>query len=95
MKISVKFSESLSTFPIKFSPTERKINADFGIVQTITEYVGGDPYAGSYEVTPKVDGQTLSTKGRVMTDDVTVHPIPFFNVSNNSGGRTVYIGNEV
>jgi hypothetical protein len=95
MKIPVKFSESISTFDIKFSKTGNKIEADFGTVQNVTEYVGGDPYDGSYEVTPKVDAQTMSTKGKVMIDDVTVNPIPFFNVSNNSGGSTVYIAKEM
>ena len=52
-------------------------------------------YEGDYEVTPKVDGQELKTKHKYMTDDVTVHAIPFFEVSNTSGGNTVYIANEI
>lgn len=52
-------------------------------------------YDGDYEVTPKVDGQELKTKHKYMTDDVTVHAIPFFEVSNTSGGNTVYIANEI
>lgn len=52
-------------------------------------------YEGEYEVTPTVNGQTLETKQKLMTDDVTIHAIPFFEVGNNSGGNTVYIANEL
>lgn len=55
----------------------------------------GQVYDGSYEVLPKVDGQIMDTKDKFMTNDVNIHPIPFFSVGNNSGGNTVYIGNEV
>lgn len=55
----------------------------------------GQIYDGSYEITPKVDGQTMNTKDKYMLDDVNVHPIPFFSVGNDSGGNTVYIGSEV
>ena len=57
--------------------------------------VEGNTYEGSYEVTPTVDGLTMETKEKYMKDNVTVNPIPFFSVGNNSGGNTVYIGNEV
>lgn len=53
------------------------------------------PYEGDYEVTPKVEGQELKTMHKYMTQDVTVHAIPFFEVSNTSGGNTVYIANEI
>jgi hypothetical protein len=53
------------------------------------------PYEGDYEVTPKVEGQELKTKHKYMIQDVTVHAIPFFEVSNTSGGNTVYIANEI
>lgn len=52
-------------------------------------------YEGDYEVTPKVEGQELKTKHKYMIQDVTVHAIPFFEVSNTSGGNTVYIANEI
>ena len=57
--------------------------------------IGGIEYEGSYEVTPKVDSQNLPTKNKVLVDDMTVKAIPFFNVSNISGGSTVFIGSEV
>lgn len=52
-------------------------------------------YTGKYEVTPKVEGQALKTKQKYMIDDVTVHAIPYFDVSNTAGGSTVYIGTEI
>lgn len=57
--------------------------------------VGASPYEGDYEVTPTVDGLSLPTRQKYMTDDVTVRAIPFFEVSNQSGGNTVYIADEI
>ena len=58
-------------------------------------YMGGDPYEGPYDVTPKVTAQTLPTAKKLMRDDVSVRAIPYFDVSNPAGGNTIYIANEV
>ena len=58
-------------------------------------YMGGEPYEGPYEVTPKVSAQTLQTAQKFMREDVSVRAIPYFDVSNPSGGNTIYIANEV
>ena len=58
-------------------------------------YMGGEPYEGPYDVTPKVTAQTLPTAKKLMRDDVSVRAIPYFDVSNPAGGNTVYIANEV
>jgi hypothetical protein len=55
----------------------------------------GGTYEGDYTITPKIDAQTMATKGLVMREDVTVKAIPFYNVSNTSGGSTVYIAKEI
>lgn len=56
---------------------------------------GGVPYTGDYTVTPKArEGTTLKTKDKVMTKDVNVLEIPYFDVSNESG-TTIYIASEV
>ena len=49
-------------------------------------------YDGIYDVIPIpfVD-QTLSTSGKVLRDDVTVHEIPYSRTSNESGGFTFSI----
>ena len=58
-------------------------------------YMGGEPYDGPYDVTPKVTAQTLQTAQKFMREDVSVRAIPYFDVSNPAGGNTIYIANEV
>ena len=58
-------------------------------------YLGGEPYEGPYDVTPKVTAQTLQTAQKFMREDVSVRAIPYFDVSNPAGGNTIYIANEV
>lgn len=52
-------------------------------------------YTGTYEVIPKSTEQSLQTKYKYMSDDVSVHAIPYFEVGNTAGGNTVYIGGEI
>lgn len=49
-------------------------------------------YKGDYTVTPATHAQTLETKDKLLEKDFTVEKIPFFEVSNNAGGKTVTIG---
>ena len=58
-------------------------------------YLGGELYDGPYEITPKVEAQTLPTAKKLMREDVSVRAIPYFDVSNPAGGNTIYIANEV
>lgn len=52
-------------------------------------------YTGAYEATPKANSeQTLETANKYMLSDVTVHAVPYYEVSNVSG-ETVYIASEV
>ena len=83
------------TVKVKFTEISQVFKATFGVVQPVTQYIGGEEYKGDYIITPKVEAQTMPTKDKVLTEDVTIKSIPFFNVSNTSGGSTVYIGNEV
>jgi len=53
---------------------------------------GGMPYKGDYVVDPRFEAQTLETKDKIMSDDVTVNPIEVARVSNPSGGKTIFIG---
>lgn len=95
MKLDVRFSESAQSFAAKMESVNHSFEANFGQIQFVTEMVGGDPYQGEYVVTPKLGEQTMQTKEKVMLDDVTVKAIPCFRVSNNSGGNTVYIAEEI
>lgn len=55
----------------------------------------GTPYTGDYIVTPKAHAQTvLPTKRKLMTDDITVLEIPYWETTNPNG-KTVYIAEEV
>ena len=52
---------------------------------------GGDPYEGSYEVTPTSGEQVLPTRSKTMGDDLTVHAVPCSATSNDAGGYTFSI----
>ena len=96
MNMHVTFSEVGSkAFSAFFKHSGDAFASHWGNVQPLTEYVGGDPYMGAYTVTPKVDAQGMATKGKVMTEDVTIEAIPFYEVSNTSGGNTVFIAKEI
>jgi hypothetical protein len=50
-------------------------------------------YEGEYEVTPSLaEDIKLETAKKVMTDDVTVKKVPRYDVANEAGGTTIYIG---
>lgn len=59
-------------------------------------YPGAIPYNyyhGPYAVTPILhDDQNLETNQKILTDDVTVKPIPVTITTNPYGGKTVVIG---
>jgi len=49
-------------------------------------------YEGPYEITPALTGRVLGTSGRLMTENVTVAPIPISRTVAPAGGVTVIIG---
>ena len=54
-----------------------------------------ETYTGSYEVTPKAySAQTLDTAGKVLSDDLVINEVPYYQTSNDSGGVTSYIAKE-
>ena len=95
MNISVKFTEISKTLPVKVEDNLENLATSVGEVQTVTKYIGGEVYEGNYEVTPKLEAQSLPTKNKVLTDDVTVKSIPIFRVTSPSGGTTLYIAKEM
>ena len=52
------------------------------------------PYDGPYEVTPKVEAQTLPTKQKFLSEDIHVLSVPFYE-ADNKNGTTIYIASEV
>lgn len=71
--------------------------ADRHLTGRISVQPGGSspPYTGDYEVTPKIDGQTLRTAGKVMTEDLVISAVPYHEITNLSDGLTVHIAEEV
>jgi hypothetical protein len=52
----------------------------------------GEPFAGEYTIIPTADeAQILKTSQKVMTKDLTIEKIPYYEVSNTTGGKTATI----
>ena len=60
----------------------------------IPQAVHVEEYEGPYEVTPLTVQQTMQTANLLMTDDVTILQIPYFETSNVTG-TTVYIAERI
>jgi hypothetical protein len=69
------------------------ITSKGSLIATVSKpaFIGGEQYEGSYEVTPKLEAQTLPTKDKVLIADVTIKEIEIHRVKNSSGGTTIYI----
>ena len=52
-------------------------------------------YEGEYAVTPAVVEQVMNTAQKMMTTNITINPIPYYEVENTGGGDTAYIGKEI
>lgn len=94
MIISVTNAPKQSIEIIIRNAVEQKVDIEQDVI-TVPVYKDAPPYEGEYKVTPKVIEQTLPTAKKLLSEDVTIKKIPYFEVSNTSGGNTVYIGNEV
>ena len=73
------------------------ISADQHIAHRLVGYLTipdriGTKYEGSYEVVPTTGFQLMGTEDKFMEESVIVHPIPYSEVSNKSGGYTATIG---
>lgn len=77
---------------MKIEGTVRQENKLEGSIGAKVIYVGGKPYAGEYEVTPKFNLQKLNTKGAVLQEDIIINKISVNKASNNAGGNTIVIG---
>lgn len=58
---------------------------------TLALPVGYEDYSGSYNVVPKIKVQSLPTADKHLKENVTVEPIPYYEVSNLTG-KTIIIG---
>ena len=59
---------------------------------TVTNGRDAPIYEGPYSVTSSVYDQSLSTNQTYMNDDITIAQMPYYEVSNLSGGLTATIG---
>ena len=51
-----------------------------------------EEYTGEYEIDPKAfESTVLNTRNKKLTQDVVVKPIQYLEVTNESGGSTIYI----
>lgn len=77
---------------------KQNISGSIFLKQTIKGVIGLpyslNRYAGKYEVIPTIEGEKLETANKMLLDDVTIHPIPYQDVDNPQGGRTVTIAFE-
>ena len=65
---------------VKVAPQE-SVNLDVTQAQIVKVKIGHgfdlyDNYTGRYEVIPSAETQTLPTNGAVLTEDITIAPIP-------------------
>lgn len=95
MQIKADFNEKNAFLDAKFASSNMQVGTKFANYQEVTIHKDVDPYTGAYEVTPKVEAQTVPTAQKFMTEDMKIKAIPFYDVSNTSGGSTVYIGKEI
>lgn len=67
------------------------------ILETVNELPDSDTsdydvYDGSYTVIPQTFRQTLGTSNKLMQSNLIVEKIPYAEVENSAGGKTVTIG---
>ena len=109
MTFSVRFSKSNYLLDTKLAINQNmicvgsgfqnqkdmSIDAEFADFQRVSVFEKAEYYEGDYQITPRVEEQTMKTAQKMMTDDVTIQEIPYYETSHTSGGATVYIGKEV
>lgn len=67
-------------------------NTDMTFSLSAPNYFEPDVYTGEIVVNPDFVGTVLNTRQKLLTSDISVNPIQVEEVSNTSGGVTVYIG---
>ena len=66
-----------------------------GSAMSVLEIDHFNYYTGAYTVVPKAhEAITLPTHGLMMSDDVAVQKVPYYETSNIFDGLTVYIAEE-
>ena len=90
VEFNAAFEITSKEFNADFMENNREFFVEFGTVQRIHDRL--PDYDGSYEITPLAyEAQTLATKDKSMTANLTVLEIPIYEVSNEYG-TTINIG---
>ena len=88
MKIQVEFRETEVRFPLGFDESSRfDISFEEGFLGSLAP-----PYAGEYEIIPRVPEQSLPPGARRLDKDILVRAIPYHEVENTERGTTAIIG---
>lgn len=74
--------EKVSCCSLDFTIDFEEIDFSIGMCYTI---ISGNKYIGTYDVIPKTIIQYLYTKDKTMSNDVTIHEIPYLETSNEYG----------
>lgn len=69
----------------------QKVNVEQDVI-IVPVYKDATLYEGEYDITPKVEAQTLRTAQKILEQDVNISAIPYAEVQNNANGKTVTIG---
>lgn len=90
---------ALPTLKGKISSTTKNMAGRLSAIGHLTGHLSvvreREVYTGDYTVTPRAFvSQTLDTADRVMSGNVTVTEVPYYETDNDSG-TTAYIAKEV
>lgn len=89
-KIKITFKE-ITKIKVDFSKTtNEKIHFNFENKIILGNF--GEIYDGDYVVIPQIQEQSLTTKDKFLKDNVKIKKIPYYEITNISNGKTVYIG---
>ena len=94
MRIDISLNVSRQEFNLLVEQNQHDFSVDTAEAINVNT-VDLPEYEGPYEVTPKVDDQTLETKDKWMSDNVHVKEIPYYETSNIQNGLTVFIANSI
>ena len=91
-------SEIITPISIKGEISDNKISINGVLTSNNNILVGSvntstsaPPYTGSYDIIPSIEEQTLNNKNKLLSDDLSIKEIPYFETSNPYG-ETIYIG---
>lgn len=91
----IRALESLSGFISTEATLSGKLSADGGLKGKLSIVKEYNSYSGDYSVVPRAfNAQTLETADKLLSKDIIVTEVPYFETSNTSKGVTVYIAKE-